>query len=39
MLELGVTPRPSAPEEMQDWINSDIKKWGLIIEKAKIEKQ
>ncbi len=39
MLELGVTPRPSTPEEMQDWINSDIKKWGLIIDNAKIEKQ
>ena len=39
MLELGVTPRPSTPEEMQEWINSDIKKWGLIIDNAKIEKQ
>lgn len=39
MLELGVTPRPSSPEEMQDWINADIKKWGLIIDNAKIEKQ
>jgi tripartite-type tricarboxylate transporter receptor subunit TctC len=39
MLELGVTPRPSTPEEMQDWINADIKKWGTIIDNAKIEKQ
>jgi tripartite-type tricarboxylate transporter receptor subunit TctC len=39
MLELGVTPRPSTPEEMQEWINADIKKWGLIIDNAKIEKQ
>ena len=39
MLELGVTPRPSTPEEMQEWINSDIKKWGLIIDNAKIEIQ
>jgi hypothetical protein len=39
MFELGVTPRPSSPEEMQEWINSDIKKWGLIIDNAKIEKQ
>jgi len=39
MLELGVTPRPSTPEEMQDWITTDIKKWGLIIDNAKIEKQ
>ncbi len=39
MLELGVTPRPSTPEEMQEWITTDIKKWGLIIDNAKIEKQ
>ena len=39
MLELGVTPRPSTPEDMQEWINADIKKWGLIIDNAKIEKQ
>jgi len=39
MLELGVTPRPSSPEEMQEWINADIKKWGTIIDNAKIEKQ
>ena len=39
MLELGVTPRPSTPEEMQEWINADIKKWGLIIDNARIEKQ
>ena len=38
MLELGVTPRPSTPEDMQEWINADIKKWGLIIDNAKIEK-
>lgn len=39
MLELGVTSRPSTPEEMQEWITTDIKKWGLIIDNAKIEKQ
>jgi tripartite-type tricarboxylate transporter receptor subunit TctC len=28
MLELGVTPRPSSPEEMQEWINAGHQKMG-----------
>ena len=39
MLELGVNPHASTPEEMTEYINSDIVKWGQVIEKAKIEKQ
>jgi len=39
MLELGVNPHASTPEEMTEYINSDIVKWSQVIEKAKIEKQ
>jgi tripartite-type tricarboxylate transporter receptor subunit TctC len=39
MLELGVNPQSSTPEEMTEYINADIVKWGQVIEKAKIEKQ
>ncbi len=39
LLELGIDPKGSTPEEMKDLIASDTKKWKVIIENAKIEKQ
>jgi tripartite-type tricarboxylate transporter receptor subunit TctC len=39
LAELGIDPKGSTPEEMKDLILSDTKKWKVIIENAKIEKQ
>jgi len=39
LLDLGIEPKGSSSEEMKDLISSDVKKWKVIIENAKIEKQ
>ena len=39
LLDLGIEPKGSSSEEMRDLISSDVKKWKVIIENAKIEKQ
>lgn len=39
LLDLGIDPKGSTPDEMKDLIASDTKKWKVIIENAKIEKQ
>jgi tripartite-type tricarboxylate transporter receptor subunit TctC len=39
LLELGVVARGGTPEELNKLLESDIKKWQGVIERAKIEKQ
>ena len=39
LLDLGIEPKGSSSDEMRDLISSDVKKWKVIIENAKIEKQ
>jgi tripartite-type tricarboxylate transporter receptor subunit TctC len=39
LFDLGVTAQASTPKATRDLLASDIKKWGEVIEKAKIEKQ
>lgn len=39
LLELNVTPHPSTVPQAQDWLQSEIKRWGDVIQKAGIQKQ
>jgi tripartite-type tricarboxylate transporter receptor subunit TctC len=39
LLELGVVARGGTPDELKNLLESDIKKWRGVIERAKIEKQ
>lgn len=39
LLELGITARPTSPEELSKRLADDITKWGAVIEKAGIPKQ
>ncbi|RAI41047.1 Bug family tripartite tricarboxylate transporter substrate binding protein [Rhodoplanes roseus] len=39
LLELGITARPSTPDELGKRLKDDIAKWGAVIEKAGIQKQ
>ena len=39
MLDLGIVPRSTTPEEMTTLLKKDIALWTGVIEKAKIEKQ
>lgn len=39
LLELGVTARWSTPQDMQAFVEGDVKKWGSIIESAGIPRQ
>jgi len=36
MLQSGMTPLPSSPKEMQDYVASESKKWGKLIEDANL---
>lgn len=39
LIDIGVTARGSSPEEMKQFIVSEVKKWGEVIESAGIPKQ
>lgn len=39
LLELGISARPTSPEELAQRLKDDIAKWGAVIEKANIQKQ
>jgi len=39
LLDLGIEAKASTPEQLSDRLQSDIDKWGKVIEKAGIEKQ
>jgi tripartite-type tricarboxylate transporter receptor subunit TctC len=39
LLELNVTPHPSTVPQAQDWLKTEIKRWGDVIQRAGIEKQ
>ena len=39
LLELNVTPHPSTVQQAQDWLKTEIKRWGDVIKRAGIEKQ
>ena len=39
LLELNVTPYGTTPAQAQDWLQSEIKRWGDVIQKAGIQKQ
>ncbi|HWM49517.1 MAG TPA: tripartite tricarboxylate transporter substrate binding protein [Xanthobacteraceae bacterium] len=39
ILDLGTEPRASTPQEILARLQTDIKKWGAVIEQAKIEKR
>lgn len=39
MLDLGIEAKSSTPAEIAARLNDDIKKWGAVIDQAKIEKQ
>ena len=39
ILDLGTEPRGSTPQEILSRMQSDITKWGAVIEQAKIEKR
>ena len=39
LIELNVTPYPSTVPQAQDWLQSEIKRWGDVIQKAGIQKQ
>jgi hypothetical protein len=36
---LNVEPKPSSPQQAQDWLRTEIKIWGQVIDRAGIEKQ
>jgi tripartite-type tricarboxylate transporter receptor subunit TctC len=39
LIELNVTPHPSTVPQAQDWLKSEIKRWGEVIKRAGVEKQ
>lgn len=39
LIELNVEPHPSTPAQAQDWLQSEIKRWGDVIQRAGIQKQ
>jgi tripartite-type tricarboxylate transporter receptor subunit TctC len=39
LLELNVEPHPTSVPQAQEWLQSEIKRWGGIIQKAGIQKQ
>ena len=39
LLNLNVDPKPTTPQQAQDWLRAEIKVWGQVIDRAGIEKQ
>ena len=39
LLDLNIQPHPSTPAQAQDWLQSEIRRWGEVIQKAGIQKQ
>jgi tripartite-type tricarboxylate transporter receptor subunit TctC len=39
LAELTLVAQSSTPEQLAEWLDSDIKKWSHVIERAKIQKQ
>ena len=39
LMELNVTPHPSTTAQAQDWLKTEIKRWGDVIQRAGVEKQ
>jgi len=38
-MELNVEPHPSSVAQAQDWLQTEIKRWGDVIQRAGIQKQ
>jgi hypothetical protein len=38
-LELNVEPHPSTVPQAQEWLQTEIKRWGDVIQRAGIQKQ
>ena len=39
LLELNIEPHPSTPAQANEWLQSEIKRWGDVIQRAGIQKQ
>ena len=39
LLELNVEPHPSTVSQAQEWLQTEIKRWGDVIQRAGIQKQ
>jgi len=39
LLNLNVEPKPTTPQQAQEWLRAEIKVWGQVINRAGIEKQ